>query len=258
MSRFLGRCLPPALVVVLFLLIWTGVVELFDIKAYLLPTPLDVFRVLGTDGEALAAATVRTTFSTVSGFLIAALVGVLLGSLLGLSRWLERGLYPPTLLLQMVPLIAIAPLFVVWFGFGAVSTISATVVVSIFPVIANTLGGIRSTPPEHRELFRLLGAGRWATWWRLELPSATPSIVTGLRVAAGLAVIGAITAEFVSGYTGEDAPLGAIIMGSVKTFRTDLMFAAILIASLVGFLLFGIVNLVGWLLLHRWHGSTRD
>lgn len=258
MKRFLLRLLPPVLVVCLFLVVWSAIVQVFGIKAYLLPGPLDVLMALGTDADQLATATLRTAISTVSGFLIAAVVGVLLGSVLGVNRWIERGLYPPTLLLQMVPLIAIAPLFVVWFGFGARSTIAATVVVAIFPVIANTLGGIRSAAPEHRELFQLCGAGRWAIWWKLELPSATPSIITGLRVAAGLSVIGAITAEFVSGYTGENAPLGAIIMGSVKTFRTDLMFAAVLIASLVGFLLFGIVNLIGWLLLHRWYGRNLD
>jgi len=258
MNGFLSRVLPPALVFLAFLLLWSGLIRFLDIKEYLLPSPLQVLEAMRADAGLLLAATLRTMFATVLGFLVASVVGVLLGSLLGVSRWLERGLYPPTLLLQMVPLIAIAPLFVVWFGFGMRSTVGATVVVAIFPVIANTLGGIRSTPAEHRELFRLLGAGRWATWWKLELPSATPAIVTGLRVAAGLSVIGAITAEFVSGYTGDQAPLGSLIMGSIKTFQTDLMFAAILISSGVGFLLFGIVNLVGWLLLRRWHGSDRS
>ena len=258
MNAFLQRVLPPTLVLVVFLLLWTAVISLFDIKEYLLPSPLQVFEAMRQDAGVLLAATLRTMLSTVLGFLIAAVFGVLLGSLLGASRWLERGLYPPTLLLQVVPLIAIAPLFVVWFGFGMRSTVAATAVVALFPVIANTLGGIRSTSPEHRELLQLLGAGRWATWWKLELPSATPAIVTGLRIAAGLSVIGAITAEFVSGYTGGAAPLGALIMGSIKTFRTDLMFAAVLLSSGVGFLLFGIVNFIGWLLLRHWHGSDRS
>ena len=148
MRNTLLRLLPPVLVICLFLILWTVVVTLFGIKEYLLPTPLQVLRAIGSDADQLTAATLRTAISTVTGFLLAAVGGVLLGSLLGLSRWLERGLYPPTLLLQMVPLIAIAPLFVVWFGFGARSTIAATVVVAIFPVIANTLGGIRGTERE--------------------------------------------------------------------------------------------------------------
>ena len=256
MKRFLTLVIPPIVIVVLFVVTWSLVVWFFGIKEYLLPAPIEVADAVIDHAQQLIDATLRTAFSTFVGFLFAAIIGILAGSMLGLSRWLERGLYPPTLLLQMVPLIAIAPLFVVWFGFGARSTIAATVVVALFPVIANTLGGIRGTDPELRELFKLYGAGRWATWWKLELPSATPAIMTGLRIAAGLSVIGAITAEFVSGYTGENAPLGAIIMGSVKTFRTDLMFAAVLIASLVGFFLFGIVNLLAWLLLRRWHGSS--
>jgi NitT/TauT family transport system permease protein len=253
-----GLCMRvfPALVVILFFIgAWELFVVTTGIKEYLLPSPLQVVDAAAAHADRLFAATMRTGLSTLAGFLLAATIGVAGGSLLGLSRLLERGFYPPTLLLQMVPLVAIAPLFVIWFGFGARSTIAATVVVAVFPVIANTLGGIRSTDPQLRELFRLGKAGRVAIWWKLELPSASPAIITGLRIAAGLSVIGAITAEFVSGYTGENAPLGAIIMGSVKTFQTDLMFAAVLIASFVGFLLFAIVNVLGWIFLHRWHGG---
>lgn len=258
MKVLVQRAWPPLAFAVGFLLAWQAIVFGFEIKPYLLPSPIDVVRAAIEHSDQLAMAAGRTAFSTVAGFAAAAIIGIVIGSTLGLWRWLERALYPPTLLLQMVPLVAIAPLFVVWFGFGARSTVAATVVVALFPVIANTLDGVRGTDPELRELFRLAGASRFATWWKLELPSATPAIFTGLRVAAGLSVIGAITAEFVSGYAGENAPLGAIIMGSVKTFRTDLMFAAVALASVIGFVLFGIVNAAGWALLHRWHGSLRD
>ena len=133
--------------------------------------------------------------------------------------------------------------------------LAKTVVVAIFPVIASTLGGIRSTDPQLIELFHFHRATRLQTWWKLQLPSASPSIITGLRVAAGLSVIGAITAEFVSGYTGDSAPLGSIIIASVQNFQTALMFAAVLISSLVGFLLFGMVNVLGWFILHHWYGE---
>ena len=122
MNGFLSRVLPPALVFLAFLLLWSGLIRFLDIKEYLLPSPLQVLEAMRADAGLLLAATLRTMFATVLGFLVASVVGVLLGSLLGVSRWLERGLYPPTLLLQMVPLIAIAPLFVVWFGFGMRST----------------------------------------------------------------------------------------------------------------------------------------
>ena len=258
MNFLVRRVLPPGLVALVFVGLWQAVIMLFGIEPYLLPSPVSVVGAAGDNSERLLQATLSTGLSTLSGFLIASALGVVLGSLLGLSRWLERGFYPPTLLLQMVPLVAIAPLFVIWFGFGFGSTVTATVVVAIFPVIANTLGGIRGTNPELRELFHFHRAGRFVTWWKLELPSATPGIITGLRVAAGLSVIGAITAEFVSGYTGDSAPLGSIIIASVRTFQTDLMFASVLIASLVGFTLFGLVNLLGWFLLHNWHSGERS
>ena len=255
MRFLLFRCLPPLLVAILFLLLWEAVVVVFEIKPFLLPSPLAVWEAGVLHWERLFHAALRTGGSALVGFLLAGTVGVALGSLLGLSRWLERGFYPPTLLLQMVPLIAIAPLFVIWFGFGARSTIAATVVVALFPVIASTLGGIRATDPQLLELFRFNRASRFQTWWKLQLPSASPSIITGLRVAAGLSVIGAITAEFVSGYTGDSAPLGSIIIASVQNFQTALMFAAVLMSSLVGFLLFGMVNVLGWIILHRWYGE---
>ena len=255
MRFVVGRLIPPLLVALLFLLAWEGIVVVFEIKPFLLPSPVAVWEAAVEHWDRLLQAALRTGGAALAGFVLAGTVGVALGSLLGLSRWLERGFYPPTLLLQMVPLIAIAPLFVIWFGFGARSTIAATVVVALFPVIASTLGGIRSTDPQLLELFRFHHASRVQTWWKLQLPSASPSIITGLRVAAGLSVIGAITAEFVSGYTGESAPLGSIIIASVQNFQTALMFAAVLISSLVGFLLFGMVNLLGWFILHHWYGE---
>ncbi len=254
--RFLfHKLLPPVLVAVLFLLLWEGIVVVFEVQPFLLPSPIRVAESAAEHWDRLLWATLRTGGSALAGFLIAAATGITLGSLLGLSRWLERGFYPPTLLLQMVPLIAIAPLFVIWFGFGASSTIAATVVVAIFPVIASTLGGIRSTDPQLLELFRFHRATRLQTWWKLQLPSASPSIITGLRVSAGLSVIGAITAEFVSGYTGESAPLGSLIIASVQNFQTALMFAAVLISSVIGFVLFGMVNVLGWFMLHDWYGE---
>ena len=152
----------------------------------------------------------------------------------------------------MVPLVAIAPLLVIWLGNGANAVIASSVVVSIFPVIANTVGGLRSTNPLLAELFAISGATRWQRWTRLGLPSAVPSIVTGLRIAAGLATIGAIVGEFVAGFGGDVAPLGIVIMTSMREFRTEKVFAAVALASLVGFGLFGVVSAVSRLALRRY------
>jgi len=158
----------------------------------------------------------------------------------------------------MVPLVALAPILVIWFGYGIRSAIASAAIVALFPVIANTLGGLRSVDRELEELFSLYRARGFSRWWRLRLPAALPSIVTGLRIAAGLAVIGAVVGEFVSAYAGDRAPLGMVIVSAMREFRTDLMFGAIGLAALVGFGLFGIVNLAGWLLLRRWHASMGE
>jgi NitT/TauT family transport system permease protein len=152
----------------------------------------------------------------------------------------------------MVPLVAIAPLLVIWCGYGRPAIVASTAIVSVFPVIANTLAGLRVRDAGLQELFTVLGASRFTTWWKLALPSAVPSIVTGLRIAAGLAAIGTITGEFLAAEGGERAPLGILIMTAMRNFATDRVFVAVLLAACVGFLLFGAVSAGSRLLLARW------
>lgn len=155
----------------------------------------------------------------------------------------------------MVPLVAVAPLLVIWLGFGLPTAIAAAAVVAVFPVLAATIDGQVSVDPGLREFFLLHGASGWTRWRKLDLPASIPAIVTGLRIAAGLAVIGAIVGEFVSGYGGANAPLGIVIMTAMREARTDLVFAAIALSAVVGFSLFGAVSCLGWFLVHRWHAS---
>jgi NitT/TauT family transport system permease protein len=167
-----------------------------------------------------------------------------------------RGLYPLATLLQMVPLVAIAPLLVIWCGYGPRTSIASAAIVSLFPVLAATLDGMRSTDPGLLELFEVNRATRLQRWWKLELPWALPSIVTGLRIAAGLSVIGAIVGEFVGAFAGDESPVGILILSAMRETRTDLVFAAVGVAAAVGFALFGLVSLLGWTLLRRWHASA--
>jgi NitT/TauT family transport system permease protein len=181
---------------------------------------------------------------------------VLAGSVLAAVPFLMRGLYPIATLLQMVPLVAIAPLLVIWCGYGPRTAVASAAIVSVFPVLAATLDGMRGTDRGLVELFGTLRAGRLQRWWKLELPWAIPSIVTGLRVAAGLSVIGAIVGEFVGAFAGDESPVGILILSAMRENRTDLVFAAVAVAAIVGFVLFGLVSLGGWLLLRRWHASA--
>lgn len=244
MRRALLASLGPAIVVLAILLLWEGWVRLFDVTPYIVPAPSRVAAALASDAGSFAASTWLTLRAALAGFLIAAFVGIAFGSALSISRRVERSVYPLTLLLQMVPLVAIAPVLVIWLGNGAPAVIASSAIVAVFPVIANTLAGLRSADPLLEELFDFHRASAWQRWTKLRFPSAIPSIFTGLRIAAGLATIGAVVGEFVAGFSSDATPLGMVITSSQREFRTDRVFAAVMLASVVGFMLFGAVNLL--------------
>jgi NitT/TauT family transport system permease protein len=196
----------------------------------------------------LLVALVETARSVAIGLLLSATGGIGIGVLLSSSRWIQRAFYPYAIFFQIVPIVAIAPLLVIWFGYGPRAVIAAAFIVSIFPVIANTLTGLLTVDPALQDLFRLYGASRAATLWKLSLPSALPFILTGLRIASGLAVIGAIVGEFVGG-----GGLGIVVLEAMRQQRTDLVFAAVGYASLLGLGLFGFVSGISHLALRRWH-----
>ncbi len=257
-TRTLWRSvLPPAVTVVVAVALWQLAVMLTGVAPYLCPSPLDVFQAFVERREPLLAATGLTAAATLIGFGSATVLGITIGTVLASVGILRRGVYPLTNLLQMVPVVAVAPLLTIWFGYGLSAVAASACIVAIFPVIANTVDGLRSVDPNLRELFALYGASRSERWLKLELPAATPTIITGLRIAAGLSVIGAVVGEFVSGFAGANAPIGIVILTAIREARTDLVFAAILCSAVVGFTLFGLVSGVGHLVLRRWHASSR-
>jgi NitT/TauT family transport system permease protein len=252
------RAALPIIALALVLSLWEGLVRVLDVPVFLLPPPSAIARAFADDRESLMLALMTTGRSTLLGFGLSALIGVAAGVVLASSRLLERAVYPYTVFLQTVPIVAIAPLLVVWFGPGTKAVTVSALIVSVFPVIANTLAGIRSVDPALRDLFRLYGAKRTSTLFKLEIPSALPNIITGLRVASGLAVIGTIVGEFVAGFAEGSAGLGIKILASYRQLRTDLMFAAVILAALLGLGLFGLVNLIGSRLLRRWHPAEKS
>lgn len=248
---------PPAVTVVVLVGLWQAAVMVSGVAEYLCPSPVQVWAGFIERRAVLLAATGRTAVATFAGFGLAGLIGVVVGTVLASVGVLRRGVYPLTNLLQMVPVVAVAPLLTIWFGYGLSAVVASAVIVAVFPVIANTVDGLRSVEPALGELFDIYGASRWQRWRKLEIWSALPGIVTGLRIAAGLSVIGAVIGEFVSGYAGDEAPIGIVIMTAIREARTDLVFAAILLSAVVGFALFGAVSLFGHLVLRRWHASGR-
>ena len=250
--------LPPVIALAAGLALWEILARALRAPAYLVPPPSDVARAAIADAPALLGASAVTFGSALAGFVLSGIVGVLVAIVLSTSRWLERGFYPYALVLQTVPIVAIAPLLVLWLGVGPRAVIASAFIVSVFPVIANALSGLRSVDPALRDLFRLYGAGRLATLWKLELPSATIAIATGLRIACGLAVIGAIVGEFVAGFAEGSPGLGIMVLTSYRQLRTDLLFAAVLCSAALGIALFVAVSGVTSLLLRRWGSVGRD
>ena len=254
-SSIARQILPPIAVFVAVVLIWAAYVRLTDAPAWFMPRPLGVLQSILTDRDDLLSSLGWTTIAALGGFACSALVGIGIAVALSASEILRRAFYPYTLFFQTVPIVAIAPMLLIWLGVGIGPVAVCSFIVSVFPVIANTLTGLLSTDPALADLFRLYGSRRLATLWKLRLPSALPNIFTGLRIAAGLAVIGTVVAEFLVGQIVGQVGLGVRVVSAIKQSRMDLAFAAVLLASLLGLAMFGAVNVAGHLALRRWHAS---
>lgn len=246
------RWLPPLASLLALAALAELAIRAFGVSPLLLPAPSAVLAVATSEASTLLGALAQTASAVIVGLGLSALAGVTVAVLLSSSRWVERAFYPYAIFFQVVPIVAIAPLLVIWFGYGLRAVVASAFIVSIFPVIANTLAGLLAVDPALRDLFRLYGASPSATLFRLRLPAALPYLMTGLRIAAGLAVIGAIVGEFVGG-----GGLGVVILGAMRQQRTDLVFAAVGYASLLGLALFAAVSVASRLSLRHWHASER-
>ncbi len=247
------KTVSAAIPFVVVTLLVEGLVRAGWIQAFLVPPPSAVFQTILRDWPELSEAFAKTSAGAILGFLLSSLAGVAIAVFLSSSRRVQDAFYPYAVFFQTVPIIAIAPLLVIWFGYGLRTVVASAFIASIFPVIANTLDGILSTDPALRDLFRLYRASPAATLWKLRFPAALPQILTGLRIAGGLAVIGAIVGEFLGGQG-----LGSVIDIARTQQRTDKVFAAVLLASVLGLALFGLINIVSRLVLRSWHVSEQS
>jgi NitT/TauT family transport system permease protein len=248
----LRTVLPPLVPLVAVTLLIEIAVRQQWVRAFLVPAPSTVARTLWNEAPQFRALLSETTTASLAGFALSIAVGISIAVALSSGAWIQRAFYPYAVFFQTVPIIAIAPLLVIWLDFDRTVRASAFIV-SVFPVIANTLSGLLSTDPALRDLFKLYGAGRMATLWKLRLPYALPSILTGLRVAAGLAVVGAIVGEFITG-----AGIGGDIIVARQQQRVDRVFADLLLSALLGIALFALINLTSRLTLRNWHASEAD
>lgn len=254
--RWLVVVLPPLLVLIVGVVAMEKGWDYFKVKTFLVPRPMAIYDCIVANRTALMESTWETAKPALIGFGASAAVGILAAIILASSKWILRAFYPYTLFFQTVPLVAIAPLLVVWMDYGMKPVAMSAFIVSVFPVIANTLSGLQSVDPNLRDMFRLYRAGPIATLFKLRLPSALPSILTGLRISAGLAVIGTIVGEFVASFV-ERPGLGITIIVANRGQDADMVFAAVLVSSLLGLVLFAAINVASWLLLRHWHASEQ-
>jgi len=255
MKRILQTALPPAILFGLVILTWHYAVIVFGIKAFLVPTPLNVLRaVIDGRGELLQAVGL-TAGAALSGFASSLLIGTLIACVFSQSGIVRRSCYPYAIFLQTVPIIAIAPLIVVWFGAGFRSVVLVSFIISLFPIITNGTTGLLAIDSNLLDLFRLYQGSRWQVLWKLRLPHSVPFLVTAARTSSGLAVVGAIVGEFFTGYQAEKHGLGYIIMQTAGFSQTDRLFAAVLASTLLGIAIFGLSTLVGSTVLRRWSDS---
>ena len=252
----LNRLLPMALAALLLgpLQAWT---IWADVPTYLVPSPWLIAQTLAQDWALLSAAWISTLQITAWAFVMALLLGSCIAFVMVQSRWLEAALLPYAILLQVTPIVAIAPLIIIWVKDPNQALVICATVVALFPIISNTTVGLRSVNPGLLDYFKLQGASRWQTLWRLRLPSALPYILAGWRISGGLALIGAIVAEFVAGTGGTEAGLAFQILQSGYQLNIPRLFAALTLVTVTGLIIFmALSGLTRWAL-SGWHESER-
>jgi NitT/TauT family transport system permease protein len=246
----------PVAMFVVIATVWHVIVQWFAIPPVILPTPKAVLDA-GIRERAVLLGAVWTTFqAAIVGLGCSAVFGSLIAILFSQSAALRLALFPYVIFLQTVPIVAIAPLLIIWSGNNFRTIVLVAMIISIFPVISNVTSGLLSVSENLRDLFRMQSATRWQLLTKLRIPAAIPQLVLGLRVSAGLSVIGAIVAEFFVGMSGENEGLGTVMTRYQTQFKTAELMAALLASTLLGIALFALVNLLNATLFRRWTRSA--
>jgi len=242
----------PLILIVAIFVLWDLVIRIFKIPPYLIPAPWDVAKMLVAEWPRLWRESLFTGYATLGGFGLSILFGIPIAMLIAYSRLVESYVYPLLVFSQSVPKIAIAPLFVVWFGFGIFPKVISAFLLGFFPIVVATVMGFKSMETEMIDLARSMRASRLQMFLKFSLPQALPSIFSGLKVSATLAVVGAVVGEFV----GSNSGIGYVLQIANGNFDLPLMFAALFVLSMMGVILFAIVDLAEKIMI-PWHQSRR-
>jgi NitT/TauT family transport system permease protein len=247
---------PPLVAFVVFICAWEALCRAFNVPRFLLPTPSDIVQAWMENSTNLLTALASTFLSALIGFSLAILVGVTIALLMSQSRLIERSIFPYAVLLQTIPIVAIAPLIVIWVKDSRNAVVVIAFLISLFPIITNTTAGLTSTDHNLVAMFELYNANWWQRTWKLKFPAALPYIMTGLRISAGLSVIGAIVGEFIAGTGGLRGGIGYVITVAAAQIKMPYLFAAAFTSSLLGIAIFILVSIISNRFLRHWHESA--
>jgi len=244
--------LKPVFFLVFLIVLWDVVIRVFQIPPYQVPKPVDVIVTLWQEWPMLLREAWPTTLATIQGFLLSAAFGIPVAMLIAGSRTIESYVYPLLVFSQSIPKIAIAPLFVVWFGFGMFPKVLSAFLLGFFPVVVSAVQGFKSVEPDMLDLARAMEATRLQIFRMVSLPHALPAIFAGLKVSITLAVVGAVVGEFV----GSNSGIGFVLQRSIGNFELPTMFAALVVLSMIGVILFWILDMLERIAI-PWHASQR-
>jgi NitT/TauT family transport system permease protein len=245
--------LKPFIFLTLLIVLWDLAIRVFKIPPYQVPAPVDVVVTLWEEWPKLLQEAWPTTVATIWGFLLSAAFGIPIAMLIAGSRTIESYVYPLLVFSQSIPKIAIAPLFVVWFGFGMMPKVLSAFLLGFFPVVVSAVQGFKSVEPDMLDLARAMEANRIQIFRMVSLPHAMPAIFAGLKISITLAVVGAVVGEFV----GSNSGIGFVLQRSIGNFELPLMFAALVVLALIGVLLFWLLDVIERLAI-PWHASQRQ
>ncbi len=251
-----ARIIAPLIVGAMILIAWEAAVRIDQIPPYILPGPLLIAETLWRDGPSLLGSLLVTLRITLAALAAAVILGGAIAILFAQSRILEISLFPYAVILQVTPIVSIAPLIIIWVNDTFASLLICAWIVAFFPVVANTTLGLNSADRNLVALFRLYGASRWQVLHFLRLPSALPYFLAGVRISGGLALIGAVVAEFVAGTGGSATGLASRILEAGYRLEIPRLFAALFLLSLTGILIFAALSWLSNALLKRWHESA--
>lgn len=254
--RAIWWALPPVGLLLAVVLTWHFVTTRFQVKAYLFPSPMQVFDVAWLRRYELAQALFVTGSAASVGFASSLLAGFVISLAFSQSSLIRRSCYPYAIFLQTMPIVAVAPLIVTWFGFGFQSVVLVSFIISLFPIITNATTGMLAVDNRFLELFEIYNATSWQRLWKLRVPNCVPFLIAGAKTSSGLSVIGAIVGEFLVGTFSSRPGLGYYITLSSQQLKTDMLFASVFACTLLGLTVFLLVNLLSHLVLKRWNSAS--